>query len=236
MDQKSLSRRGFVALSPLALAACAGSPSFFGGEPREIVATPPRRFADPGWEEMYAEIPGEQFPVPAIDTASIEPEYLRQVVRYDASHHAGAVIVDPSNYFLYLSLGEGRAVRYGVGVGREGFGWNGAAQIRRKAVWPRWTPPAAMIKRRPELAEWASGMPGGLENPLGARALYLYQGERDTLYRIHGTNEPDTIGSSVSSGCIRMFNQDVIDLHRRVLIGARVVVLPAMSQRPPALS
>jgi lipoprotein-anchoring transpeptidase ErfK/SrfK len=234
MNKKSLSRRGFVALSPLALAACAGSP-FTGGAPREV-AVAPRRFADPGWEEMYAEIPGERFPVPAIDVAAIEPEYLRQVVRYDAVHHAGTVIVDPGNHFLYLSLGEGRAVRYGVGVGRDGFAWNGAAQIRRKAEWPRWTPPAAMIRRRPELEEWAAGMPGGLENPLGARALYLYQGDRDTLYRIHGTNEPDTIGSSVSSGCIRMFNQDVIDLHRRVLIGARVVVLPAISRRPPALS
>ncbi|MET0606859.1 MAG: L,D-transpeptidase, partial [Beijerinckiaceae bacterium] len=113
---------------------------------------------------------------------------------------------------------------------------SGVAQIRRKALWPNWTPPSQMIRRKPELAEWAGGMQGGPENPLGARALYLYQGDRDTLYRIHGTNEPQTIGQSVSSGCIRLFNQDVIDLHRRVPVGTRVIVFKVRSQPQPELS
>ncbi len=116
-------------------------------------------------------------------------------------------------------------MRYGVGVGREGFGWSGAANIARKAEWPRWTPPAEMIKRQPELVEWKNGMDGSLSNPLGARALYLYQGGRDTLYRLHGTNEPRSIGSNVSSGCVRLVNQDIIDLYQRTPVGSRVVVL-----------
>lgn len=120
---------------------------------------------------------------------------------------------------------DGEAMRYGVGVGREGFAWAGRARIRRKAEWPKWTPPAEMIKRRPDLAKYRNGMPGGPDNPLGARALYLYQGSRDTLYRIHGTNEPWTIGQAMSSGCIRLLNDDVKDLYNRVGLGTRVVVL-----------
>jgi lipoprotein-anchoring transpeptidase ErfK/SrfK len=159
-----------------------------------------------------------------VDVSRIDPEYLRQVVAFDGRETPGTVVVDPSERFLYLVGENGQAMRYGVGVGREGFGWNGNATIRRKAVWPTWTPPKEMILRQPELREYANGMPGGLDNPLGARALYLYQGDRDTLYRIHGTNEPETIGTQVSSGCIRMINQDVIDLYRRVPTGSRVVV------------
>jgi len=126
---------------------------------------------------------------------------------------------------------EGRAVRYGVGVGREGFGWSGSARVARKAEWPTWTPPADMIKRQPEVAKFAHGMPGGLENPLGARALYLYQGNRDTLYRLHGTNDPSSIGHAMSSGCIRLLNQDIIDLYRRAPVGSPVVVLSTRSAR-----
>ncbi|MDJ1159039.1 L,D-transpeptidase [Chelatococcus sp. SYSU_G07232] len=182
---------------------------------------------DPAFFDMYGPIDDDRFPVPEVDIGQIDPTYLRRVVRYDRPELAGTVVVDPANRFLYLVQDGGRAIRYGVGVGREGFAWAGNATIRRKAEWPTWTPPSQMIRRQPELAEWAAGMPGGLDNPLGARALYLYQGDRDTLYRIHGTNEPWSIGSAVSSGCIRLINQDIIDLYRRVPTGTRVVVLRA---------
>lgn len=157
----------------------------------------------------------------------IDPKYLRQRVRYATEQPPGTVVVDPHAKFLYLVMTDGTALRYGIGVGREGFGWSGTAEVARKARWPRWTPPAAMIRRQPELERFRSGMEPGMDNPLGARALYLFQNGRDTLYRIHGTNEPWSIGQNVSSGCIRLLNQDVVDLFTRVPIGARVVVLPA---------
>jgi lipoprotein-anchoring transpeptidase ErfK/SrfK len=160
-------------------------------------------------------------------TPQINPKYLRQQVNYPTREPPGTVVVDPDAKFLYLVMADGTALRYGIGVGREGFGWSGAAEVARKAQWPRWTPPAAMIRRQPELERYRNGMDPGLDNPLGARALYLYQNGRDTLYRIHGTNEPWSIGQNVSSGCIRLLNRDVVDLFARVPIGARVVVLPA---------
>lgn len=162
---------------------------------------------------------------PAAPTHQLNPIFLPQVVYYETSHAPGTIIVDPHNRFLYLIEADGHARRYGVGVGRTGFGWSGTASVQRRAEWPTWTPPASMIERQPELEEWRHGMPGGVENPLGARALYLYSGGRDTLYRIHGTNQPWTIGQAMSSGCIRMRNEDVSDLYERVRIGARVVVL-----------
>ncbi|MEJ0096124.1 MAG: L,D-transpeptidase [Methylocella sp.] len=134
----------------------------------------------------------------------------------------GTIVVDTRTRHLYLIQPNGEAIQYGIGVGRQGFEWKGTARVGRKAEWPRWIPPKEMLKRRPDLPE---SMDGGLENPLGARALYLFQGNKDTLFRIHGTNEPDTIGKAVSSGCIRMMNADVIDLYQRVGVGARVVVL-----------
>jgi lipoprotein-anchoring transpeptidase ErfK/SrfK len=134
---------------------------------------------------------------------------------------SGAITIDTRKRKLYLSLGAGQAIEYGIGVGREGFAWKGIAQIGRKAFWPGWTPPPEMLLRRPDLPRH---MDGGVENPLGARALYLFKGDKDTLFRIHGTNEPDTIGQAVSSGCIRMLNADVLDLYRRVRKGTRVVV------------
>jgi lipoprotein-anchoring transpeptidase ErfK/SrfK len=180
---------------------------------------------DPAYWEMYSEITDEPFPVPGIDLSTINPAFLRRTVDYSGGHAPGTIVVDPGERYLYLVQTGGRAIRYGVGVGREGFGWAGSAIIRRKAAWPTWTPPGQMIRRQPELREYAGGMPGGLENPLGARAMYLYQGDRDTLFRIHGTNEPASIGTRVSSGCIRLINQDVIDLYRRVPVGTRVAVL-----------
>lgn len=163
--------------------------------------------------------------VPSAQTHQLNPIFLPQVVYYETSHAPGTIIVDPHNRFLYLVEPDGQARRYGVGVGRAGFGWSGTASVQRRAEWPTWTPPASMIERQPELEEWRHGMPGGVDNPLGARALYLYSGGRDTLYRIHGTNQPWTIGKAVSSGCIRMRNEDVTDLYERAKIGAKVIVM-----------
>ena len=157
----------------------------------------------------------------------IDRKWLPQVVDYNGRERPGTIVINVAERFLYLVEGDRKARRYGIGVGRDGFRWSGAAIIGRKAEWPTWTPPPAMIRRQPELREWAGGMPGGIDNPLGARALYLYRGGRDTLYRIHGTNAPWTIGEAMSSGCIRMVNEHVEDLYERVRIGARVVVRSA---------
>lgn len=145
---------------------------------------------------------------------------------YRTEHPPGTIVVDPQNRFLYLIKENGKAVRYGVGVGKTGFEFSGTAHIGFKRQWPRWTPTPDMLKRDPaRYGKWAHGMDGGDRNPLGARALYLVKDGKDTLYRIHGTNEPWTIGTAASSGCIRMLNQDVIDLYSQVPTGANIVVL-----------
>jgi lipoprotein-anchoring transpeptidase ErfK/SrfK len=148
----------------------------------------------------------------------LDPRFLRQVVSYRGGEPAGTIVVNTGQKFLYLVLGKGKALRYGIGTAREGFAWNGTHRLTNKREWPGWTPPAEMRKRQPGLPSY---MPGGLNNPLGARALYI----GSTLYRIHGTNEPWSIGQNVSSGCIRMVNDDVVDLFERVKIGAKVIVL-----------
>ena len=174
---------------------------------------------------------GERFPIAAGQSSQVNPIYLRQTVYYQSNEAPGTIIVDPHNRFLYWVAGGGRAIRYGIGVGRQGFQWSGVATIRDKQEWPDWYPPKEMLQRQPEIMRQMQnlrggiGMAGGPRNPLGARALYLWQGNKDTLYRIHGTIEPWTIGRSVSSGCIRMLNQDVIDLYERTALGAKVVVL-----------
>ena len=160
-------------------------------------------------------------PQRSIGSAQDVPAHLRrQVVDFRTTEAAGTIIVDTPNTYLYYVLGGGKAIRYGIGVGREGFTWSGVQTIARKAEWPDWIPPAKMLQRQPYLPRF---MAGGLGNPLGARAMYL----GGTIYRIHGTNQPSTIGGQVSSGCIRMVNDDVIDLYGRVNVGAKVVVLPA---------
>jgi lipoprotein-anchoring transpeptidase ErfK/SrfK len=176
--------------------------------------------------QHYAARPAEDHPVPAVAYQSIAPRFLRQRIPYTGTEIPGTIVVDPDNRHLYWVQETGVAVRYGVGVGREGFGWQGFARIGRKAPWPTWTPPREMIARRPDLEPYRNGMPPGLENPLGARAMYLFEGNKDTLYRLHGTNEPESIGQAVSSGCIRMFNQDIIDLYDRARVDSNVVVLP----------
>ncbi|MFD1253009.1 putative L,D-transpeptidase ErfK/SrfK precursor [Devosia equisanguinis] len=148
----------------------------------------------------------------------VHPAYIKQIVNYPTSERSGTVVVDTRAHFLYFVLGDGRALRYGIGVARDGFEWSGTHRVTRKAEWPSWTPPAEMRKRQPGLP---ARMDGGPNNPLGARALYL----GSTLYRIHGTNEPWSIGQNVSSGCIRMTNADVIDLYGRVQMNTKVVVM-----------
>ena len=151
-------------------------------------------------------------------------------MEYDTAERPGTIVVDPNERYLYLVQDGGKAMRYGVGVGREeGFNFRGEATIARKAEWPKWTPTPEMIAREPErYGPYRDGMPGGEDNPLGPRALYLYRGGKDTYYRLHGTLEPWTIGQMVSSGCVRLINQDVIDLYRRVPTGTKVVVLPTV--------
>ena len=180
---------------------------------------------------IYGPIDGGQFPVPAVDLKRIGPAFLRTEIAYPTSEAPGTIIIDPHAHYLYFVMEGGRAMRYGVGVGREGFAWSGQATINSKQMWPDWYPPKEMIARQPELrAKLATlqsgiGMHGGPGNPLGVRAMYLWQDGKDTLYRIHGTVEPWTIGKSVSSGCIRMINQDVIDLYERVPVGTKVIVV-----------
>jgi lipoprotein-anchoring transpeptidase ErfK/SrfK len=158
------------------------------------------------------------------DAASLPAHLKRTIVAYDTRQAAGTIVIDTANTSLYFVLGQGRAIRYAVGVGREGYTWSGTHAISRKSEWPDWIPPAEMIARQPYLPRFIAGGPG---NPLGARAMYL----GSSIYRIHGTNDPSSIGQFVSSGCIRMTNEDVIDLFNRVNLGARVVVLPK-SGRP----
>jgi lipoprotein-anchoring transpeptidase ErfK/SrfK len=151
----------------------------------------------------------------------MKPELNRQVVAYTGGQRPGTIVVDIDERFLYLVQDDGSAVRYGVGVGRQGFSWSGVAQVGRKAKWPSWNPTTTMVS----LKIAAAGVrESGIENPLGARALYLYKGNRDTLFRIHGTNEPWSIGEQVSSGCIRMLNEDIVDLYERTPVGATVMV------------
>ncbi len=155
----------------------------------------------------------------------ISKKYTPQTVRFKG-YRPGTIVVDTKNHFLYLVETRSKARRYGIGVGKAGLAFKGNAKIKRKAEWPSWTPTANMIKREPQkYKRFAGGVPGGPSNPLGARALYLYKGNRDTYYRIHGTTQPDSIGRSVSNGCIRMINDHVIDLYDRVPLGATVVVL-----------
>lgn len=176
--------------------------------------------------DIYKALPNERFPVPAVPPRTVPPAFWRQEVKDPTGERPGTLVVDTPNKYLYWVMENGRAIRYGIGVGRQGFSWAGRAQIAWKRAWPTWTPPAEMIARQPELEKWRKGMPGGLKNPLGARALYIFEGGRDTLYRLHGTNEPKSIGKAVSSGCIRLLNQDIIDLYNRVPNRTPIIVIP----------
>ena len=162
--------------------------------------------------------------IPAIPITKVAAKYRRQTVQYQTNEKPGTIIVDTSAKHLYFVMGNGTAIRYGIGVGKEGFEWKGTARVAAKREWPVWTPPAAMIRRRPDLAKWRGGMPPGPTNALGARALYLYNAGGDSGYRLHGTPEWFSIGKAMSSGCIRLMNQDIIDLYNRASVGAKVIV------------
>jgi lipoprotein-anchoring transpeptidase ErfK/SrfK len=216
-----LTRRAVLTGAPAILAGCVTRQAV-----NDTAVPPP--VVDAGQLAMYAALDGEPFPVPAVDISEMDPRFLRQVVPYPTKQLTGTVVVDLEQQFAYLVGENGRALRYGVGVGKqEAFNFQGTALVGRKAQWPRWTPTPNMIRREPDrYGRFAGGLAGGPDNPLGPRALYLYRDGTDTLYRLHGTVEPWTIGTMVSSGCVRLINQDIIDLYRRVLIGSKVVVLP----------
>lgn len=218
-----LSRRHFMlggaSVSALALAGCAttqgpGGPVAEGGR------------ISPYYLSMYAPDPNEKYPLPPVDLRQIDPEFWRTEVDYPTDERPGTLVVNTSERHLYLVEEGGRAIRYGVGVGKEGFAWSGRGHIGRKAEWPTWTPPAEMLVREPDSLPYKNGMPGGTNNPLGARAMYIFSPKGvDTLYRVHGTNDPPSIGHDVSSGCIRMLDQDVIDLFGRVPVGTQIHVI-----------
>ncbi|HEV7291733.1 L,D-transpeptidase [Devosia sp. RR2S18] len=205
-----------IGLPAVALAACSSTRTPVVQEPT----------IDPYYVRMYGPIYDEPHPVQAMDLRRVDPKWWRQEVAYSTSERPGTIVVDTPARFLYLVMEGGRALRYGVGVGKdEALVFRGTATIGRKAQWPSWTPTQNMIQREPDrYGPYAGGMPGGPENPLGPRALYLYRDGRDTLFRLHGTTEPYTIGTNVSSGCIRLMNQDIIDLYARVPVGTKVVV------------
>lgn len=197
--------RLFAALSLALLAAC--------GTPPEVETPPPA----PVVPAHYQTLVDGDYTIPAVESLHLFGANPRQEVAYNGDERPGSIVVDIFARKLYYVMEEGRAMRYGIAVGREGLSFKGTGYIGRKAEWPRWQPTANMIRTRPDLyAEYAAGLPGGLDNPLGARALYLYRGGRDTMFRIHGTIDNASIGRATSAGCIRLFNQDIIDLYDRV--------------------
>ncbi len=176
---------------------------------------------------LYGPAPDKKFPIPAVDVSKVDPKYYRRTVSYDTNEAPGTIIVDPGNYYVYRIEGDGNATRYGANVGRDGFLWSGDAYVGRKAEWPTWTPPKEMIQRQPEAAKYARGMPGGPDNPLGARTLYLYQKGVYTLYTIYASSDPESIGTNLTSGCTGLLTQDMIDLYSRTPVKTKVIVLPA---------
>jgi lipoprotein-anchoring transpeptidase ErfK/SrfK len=235
-----VSRRSFLSLSLAAatasVAGCAGSPdrSLLGGILNGATSDQGRSgrtLSKPNYQVVYASFQSEPAPVEAFDYAKVDLGHLRQEVEYLGPEEPGTIVVDPTARQLYHVDAPGRATRYGVGVGREGFGWSGNAKINMRRTWPDWVPPKEMVDRDPEIraqlvsTQRGKGVPGGPKSPLGARALYLFADGGDTGYRIHGTTEPETIGTEVSSGCIRMVNQDIIHLYQRAPEGTKVLVV-----------
>lgn len=178
-------------------------------------------------KKVYGPVPDERFPIPAVNVAKVNPKYFRRTVSYASKEPVGTIIVDPKNHYVYQIEGDGLATRYGVSVGRDGFRWSGEAYVGRKSEWPIWTPPKEMIARQPEVAKYAGGMKPGLDNPLGARALHLYQDGVYTLYTLYSTIQPETIGKGISSGCIGLLTQDMIHLYEKTPVNTKVIVLKA---------
>lgn len=237
-----LGRRTFITASLLALAGCAHT----GDSPTSAqIAQSPQRgrpgsrekldltqigdvglLSDEQYDTIYASMPDAGFVIPRVNWRKFNPRFLRQVVNYKGPEQPGDIVADPFRHFCYLVRPNGLALRYGCGSGSAALTFQGEAIVANKQAWPRWIPTKDMIARSPEhYSRYAGGVEGGLSNPLGARALYLHKDNRDTYYRIHGTNKAEMIGQSRTSGCIRLFNQDVVHLHERVAIGAKVIVL-----------
>ncbi len=226
-----LSRRRLLGLAAtgaasIALSACSTVGTNVG---YNYAAEPPQDVDSSfgSYATMYGPVYDEGYEIPAVPIQKIDSRFLRQMVPDPTGERPGTIVVDTSAHFLYLVMGNGQAMRYGVGLGRAGFEWSGRANVQWKKKWPTWTPPAEMIAREPQLAKYSAengGMQPGLDNPLGARALYIFQNGEDTLYRLHGSPEWNSIGKSVSSGCVRLMNQDIIDLYDRVPGKAPIVV------------
>lgn len=176
---------------------------------------------------LYGPVPSEKFPIPAVDVSKVDSKYYRRTVQYASKEAPGTIVVDPKNYYVYRIEEGGLATRYGANVGRDGFRWSGDAYVGRKSEWATWTPPPEMIRRQPEAAKYARGMPGGLDNPLGARTLHLYQNGAYTLYTIYASSDPESIGSGITSGCVGLLSQDMIHLYNQTPVKTKVVVLPA---------
>ncbi|WP_205914631.1 L,D-transpeptidase [Rhodobacter sp. SY28-1] len=186
-------------------------------------------------ENVYVATMDSGISIPALPVEQIPETHRRQVVAYETDQPVGTIIINPKSRLLYYVVGKNKAIRYGISVGRAGFEWSGEAIVAEKKPWPTWTPPKEMIARDPKLAKWENGQPGGPTNPLGARAIYLTSGGKDYGYRIHGTPDWKSIGRNASSGCIRMINQDVIDLYGRIQGGEKVIVLTASGEMPKGL-
>ncbi|MBJ3764003.1 L,D-transpeptidase [Maribius pontilimi] len=221
-----ISRRLLLASAGAATLSACARPAPVTRNAVPAIAPPPP--VPPAYGALY----DEPFPVPAIPPGVVDPKLFRQDTASPRPEMApGSILVDPDAAFLWLMREGGRALRYGVSVGAQGFGWSGEAVMQYKRKWPRWTPPDEMVARQPQYEPYSianGGMDGGPGNPLGARAHYLFQDGRDTLYRIHGACEPQYLGKAVSSGCIRMLDQDAIDLYERIENGVQVVVLPSL--------
>ena len=211
LDRRSFLFSAAVGLGTLGLAGCAAD------DDGSLAAA----------AKLYGPVADTRFSIPAVDVHKIDPKYFRTTVRYDTKEAPGTIIIDPAHYYVYRIEGDGNATRYGANVSRAGFLWSGEAYVGRKAEWPIWTPPKEMILRRPEARKYAGGMPGGLENPLGARTLYLYRNGAYTLFTIYSTSDPESIGTGVTSGCTGLLTQDMLDLYSRTPVKTKVIVLPA---------
>lgn len=227
----TLSRRLLLLTLPATLTGCVSQNLRFGSDNREAplkIGQAPVITQLP--DQIYAQVTDNDITIPAAPLNRIDPQFYRQVVDFNGPEPVGSVVVDPDARFLFVVYEGGKALRYGVGVGRAGFGWTGDAVIKSKQKWPKWFPTPEARQREPHLQKFADeGFPSGIKNPLGARAHYLWKDNKDTYYRIHGTSEPWTIGTNVSSGCIRMINQDAIDLFSRLPEGTKVIVRKSKS-------
>lgn len=234
MPMRSLASRLLAATCLcLTLTACVTDPALTGASPVKTADLPKEPQLIEG---VYSAKSDNQFNVPAVPVEKVPQQFQRQTVAYETDQPVGTIIINPATKHLYLVTGKNKAIRYGISVGKAGFQWSGEALITGRKHWPTWTPPKEMIERKPELSKWEKGQPGGPENPLGARALYLTTNGIDYGYRIHGTPEWNSIGRNASSGCIRMINQDVMDLYERVPDNTKVIVLNADGSMPKGLT